>query len=182
MGRRSKTRSGDITSTIALDWVGQSSKFDNCFPADIISYAAPLRALPSLSEDAIQTAAFSLRNIVAMDLVSKLYNLFENMNTPLIPNCRLHLLCIVFRATKVKRSCGHAAHSTYGVKLDGLCDLLIAGRDTNSVLAGKTRQTFFLVRPWDHHLLELPDFADEAENIGYLFEPKSSGSPLGIVS
>ncbi|KAG1854595.1 hypothetical protein F4604DRAFT_1932654 [Suillus subluteus] len=46
-------QSGDIS---ALDWVGQSSEFNSCLPADITSYKAPPYTLPSLSEDDIQTS------------------------------------------------------------------------------------------------------------------------------
>ncbi|KAG2147810.1 uncharacterized protein EDB93DRAFT_1250323 [Suillus bovinus] len=153
-------RSGDIT---ALDWVGQSSEFNSCLPADIISYAAPPYALPSLSEDEIQTRVSSLRNIVTVDLASKLYNLLENMATPRFANCRLHLPCIAFRVTEIRRRRDHAAHPTYGVKADGLRDLVIT---TNEMLiqfsrTRPTRQTFFLVRPWDRRLIELPDFAEQ---------------------
>ncbi|KAG2359619.1 hypothetical protein BDR07DRAFT_1378581 [Suillus spraguei] len=163
-------RSGDIT---ALDWVGQSSEFNSCLPADIVSYATPPCDLPSLSEDMIQTAVSSLRNIVPVDLAWKLYNLLENMSAPLFTNCRLRLPCIAFRVTQVKRRHGLTAHSTYGVKADGLRDLLITTDETliQFSRARPTRQTFFLVRPWDRRLLELPNFAeqlsfaDEAESV-----------------
>ncbi|KAG2136884.1 hypothetical protein BD769DRAFT_1439067 [Suillus cothurnatus] len=55
----SVAESGDIS---LLDWVGRSSVFNSCLPADIASYAAPPRVLPSLSEDEIQTAICSLRD------------------------------------------------------------------------------------------------------------------------
>ncbi|KAG2136900.1 hypothetical protein BD769DRAFT_1439155, partial [Suillus cothurnatus] len=48
--------------TPPLDWVGRSSKFNSCLPADIASYAAPPRNPPSLSQDEIQTAVSSLQN------------------------------------------------------------------------------------------------------------------------
>ncbi|KAG2081562.1 uncharacterized protein F5147DRAFT_263542 [Suillus discolor] len=165
------SRSGDITS---LDWVGQSSEFNSCLPADIISYATPPYSLPSLSEDEIQTAVSSLRNIVLVDLASKLYNLLKNTNAPLFANCRLRLPCIAFRVTEVKRKRGHTAHFTYGVKADGLRDLLIT-TDETLIKFSRTRPTqqmFFLVRPWDRRLLGLPDFseqptfADEGESVG----------------
>ncbi|KAG2356765.1 hypothetical protein BDR07DRAFT_1422353 [Suillus spraguei] len=153
-------RSGDIT---ALDWVGQSSEFNSCLPADIISYATPPCDLPSLSEQMIQTAVSSLRNIVPVNLAWKLYSLLENMSAPLFANCRLRLPCIAFRVTEVKRKRGSTAHSMYGFSR-----------------ARPTRQTFFLVRPWDRRLLELPNFAelpafaDEAESV----EDWSESEPL----
>ncbi|KAG2093107.1 uncharacterized protein F5147DRAFT_764051 [Suillus discolor] len=172
------SRSGDITS---LDWVGQSSEFNSCLPASIISYATPPCSLSSLSEDEIQTAVSSLQNIVDVDSASKLYDLLENMNTPLFANCRLRLPCIAFRVTEVKRRRGDAAHSTYGVKADGLRDLLITTDETliQFSRAKPTRQTFFLVRPWDRRLLELPDFADEVESVEDWSESESSSDSLG---
>ncbi|KAG2339567.1 hypothetical protein BDR05DRAFT_916950 [Suillus weaverae] len=171
-------RSGDIT---ALDWVGQSSEFNSCLPADIISYAAPPCALPSLSEDEVQTAVSSLRSLVAVECASKLYTLLENMNAPRFANCRLHLPCIAFRVTEVKRRRGQSTHFTYGVKADGLQDLLVTTDETliQFSRARPTQQIFFLVRPWDRRLLELPDFAeqldfaDEAESVGDWSEPES---------
>ncbi|KAG1770184.1 hypothetical protein EDD22DRAFT_948496 [Suillus occidentalis] len=46
-------QSGDIT---ALDWVGRSSEFNSCLPANITSYNPPPYTLPSLSEDQMQTS------------------------------------------------------------------------------------------------------------------------------
>ncbi|OAX35388.1 hypothetical protein K503DRAFT_773522, partial [Rhizopogon vinicolor AM-OR11-026] len=54
-------QSGDIT---CLDWVGKSSEFNSCLPANITSYGAPPSnsALPSLSEDEMQASISSLRD------------------------------------------------------------------------------------------------------------------------
>ncbi|KAG0692334.1 hypothetical protein DFH29DRAFT_1073796 [Suillus ampliporus] len=151
-------RSGDIT---ALDWVGQSSGFNSCLPADITSYAAPPHTLPSLSEVEIQTMVSSLRNIVAVELASKLYTLLDNMSAPRFANCRLHLPCIVFRVTEVRRRDG-SAQETYEVKAHGLHELLITSEDklVQFSLAKPILQTFLLVRPWNRYLLKLPDFAE----------------------
>ncbi|KAG1856247.1 hypothetical protein C8R48DRAFT_718971, partial [Suillus tomentosus] len=52
---------------------------------------------------------------------------------------------------------------TYGVKADGLRDLLITTDETliQFSRARPTQQTFFLIRPWDRSLLGLPDFAEQ---------------------
>ncbi|KAG2356380.1 hypothetical protein BDR07DRAFT_1380857 [Suillus spraguei] len=173
-------RSGDIT---ALNWVGQSSEFNSCLPADITSYAAPPYAPPSLSEDEIQAKVSSLRyNIVAVDLASKVYDLLKSMSAPRFANRRLHLPCISFRITEVRQRHGPDPETrlTYGVKADGLQDLLIT---TGKPLiqfsrARPIRQTFFLVRPWDRRLLEELDFADDADSVGEFSEPgfRSDGS------
>jgi hypothetical protein len=153
-------RSGDIT---ALDWVGQSSEFNSCLPADITSYTAPPCALPSLSEDEIQTMVSSLRSTVTAELAWKLYTLLDNISAPRFANCRLHLPCIAFRVTEVRRRLGPAQETnfTYGIKVDGLHDLLINTEETMIQFsrARPTWQTVLLVRPWNRYLLELPDFA-----------------------
>ncbi|KAG0703994.1 hypothetical protein DFH29DRAFT_1078588 [Suillus ampliporus] len=175
-------RSGDIT---VLDWVGRPSEFNSCLPADITSYAALPRTLPSLSEDEIQLSVSSLQNTVPVEFASKFYTLLDNTSAPRFANCRLHLPCITFRVTEVRRrhSPAQEIRFTYGVKADGLRDLLITTEETLTQFsrAKPTRQTFLLVRPWDHCLLELPDFAehpafaDDVESIGDWSEP---GSPL----
>ncbi|KAG0702515.1 WD40-repeat-containing domain protein [Suillus ampliporus] len=177
-------RSGDVT---ALDWVGQPSMFNSCLPANISSYAAPPYTLPSLPEDEIQTVISSLQNTMAAGLASKLYDQLDNMSAPRFANCRLHLPCIVFRVTEVRRrrSPAQGTPFMYGVKADGLRDLLITTEETliQFTPARRTLHTFFLVRPWDRRLLELPDFADSeqlpfADDEESLGDSSESESPL----
>ncbi|KAG1882419.1 hypothetical protein F4604DRAFT_1678415 [Suillus subluteus] len=172
-------RSGDIT---ALDWIGKPSGFNSCLPADITSYAAPPCALPYLSEDEIQTVVSSLQHTVAVDQASKFYDQLTNMSYPRFTNRRLRLPCIIFPVTEVRRRSGAAQDTlfTYGVKADGLDDLLITTEEKLIQFSRlrPTRQTFLLVRPWDRRLLELPDFTDDAESLGGWSEPESlDGSP-----
>jgi hypothetical protein len=99
-----------------------------------------------------------------MESASKLYTLLDHTSAPRFANCRLHLPCIVFRVTAVRRS--HTedqdSHATYEVKADGLRDLLIT-TDVKLIPSSwtlATRQTFLFARPWDRDLLELPDFVE----------------------
>ncbi|KAG0698230.1 hypothetical protein DFH29DRAFT_1003030 [Suillus ampliporus] len=107
-------------------------------------------------------------DITALDweLASKLYTLLDNISAPRFANCRLHLPCIAFRVTEVRRR-GPAQQIpfTYGVKVDGLQDLLITTEETLVPFsrARPTPRTFLLVRPWDRYLLELPDFAEPSD-------------------
>lgn len=89
-------RSGDVT---VLDWVGQSSDFNSCLPADITSYNAPPYTMPSLSGEEMQTSVSKLRNTVAVELASKLYTLLDSLSVPRFANYRLQLPCIVFLMT-----------------------------------------------------------------------------------
>jgi hypothetical protein len=160
-------RSGDIT---ALDWVGRPSEFNSCLPADITSYKAPPRprAPLFLSEDEIHTSVSSLRNAGVVELSSTLYISLDNLSAPRFANSRLHLPCIVFPISEVKRRRG----LTYSVKADGLQDLLITTEDRLVVFspARPAQQTFLLVRPWNRYDLGLPDFADETKSVEYWAE------------
>ncbi|KAG0695049.1 hypothetical protein DFH29DRAFT_287134 [Suillus ampliporus] len=151
-------RSGDIT---ALDWVGQSSEFNSCLPADISSYALPAQPLiPSpLSEDKIRTTVSSLQHVVDVDLASKFYSKLERLKAPRFASNRLHLPCIAFHVTEVRRPARETPF-TYEVKADGLRDLLITTEETLLQFTPErpTRQTLLLVRSWDRRLLELPEF------------------------
>jgi hypothetical protein len=175
-------QSGDIT---VLDWVGKSSDFNSCLPADITSYEAPPFMLSSLSEDQIQKSVSSLRHTVSIELASGLYQKLDHLSAPRFAHRRLHLPCITFLVTEVKRRFGQdqATHFTYEVKSDGLHDLQITTEDRliQFSRARPTRQTFLLVRPWDRCLLELPDFADDTERVEDWCapEPPSHDSPEG---
>jgi hypothetical protein len=153
--------SGDIT---ALYWVGQSSSFNSCLPADIFSYKAPSFTLPSLSEDEMQNSVFTLRNTVAMESALELYTLLENLSFPRFSNARLQLPCIAFPLTEVRQRPGQFGDQcfTYDVKANGLRDLSITTKDVLVQFSpGKpVRRTVLLIRPWTRDLLELSDFTE----------------------
>jgi WD40 repeat protein len=157
-------RSGDITG---LDWVGTSSEFNSCLPASITSYETPPCRLPLLSEDEFRSSVSSLRKTVAMDLALKLYTLLRNMTAPRFAAQRLHLPCIAFNVREVRRVRSPAPETlfTYGVKADGLRDLLITTEETLVQFwpVRPTKQKFVLIRPWDQSFLELPDHVQLSE-------------------
>jgi hypothetical protein len=152
-------RSGDIS---ALDWVGESSEFNSCLPADITSYKDPPYTIPPLSESDIRTSISSLQRVMARDIVLKLYALLDSLDAPRFANCRLHLPCIAFRVTAIKRS-HDQDQEIYKVKASGLHDpVLITTEDKLNQFSSPrpTMQTYLLVRPWNRYILELPDFAE----------------------
>jgi hypothetical protein len=158
-------QSGDIT---ALDWVGKSSEFNSCLPDSITSYEVAAYKLSSPSKDEIQTSISMLRNDVTADSASNLYTLLSNLSAPRFAHCRLHLPCMVFRVTEVRWSQARdeQPYFTYEVKADGLHDLSI--RTGEKLIpfspARPFQKTLLLVRPWNHHLLDLP--ADDTQIIG----------------
>ncbi|KAG2089240.1 uncharacterized protein F5147DRAFT_658472 [Suillus discolor] len=164
----------------ALDWVGQSSDFNSCLPADISSYRAPSCTLPFLSEDRMQMSVSTLRNnIVAVESASRLYTLLENLSIPRFAHGRLQLPCIAFPLTEVRRSAGEDGDKcfTYEVKAHGLQDLQVTTEDrlVQFSPARRTRQSFLLVRPWNRYDLGLINFADKTQSVQDWPEPESPG-------
>ncbi|KAG2364271.1 heterokaryon incompatibility protein-domain-containing protein [Suillus spraguei] len=152
--------SGDIT---ALDWVGRSSEFNSCLPAEISSYKAPPITYPSLSTEELDRSVSLLRDTGAVQLASKLYTELESLHAPRFAQRRLHLPCIAFRVTELIRK-SHQGQDTcvvYEVKAGGLRDLPIT---TEEDLLSARPTEFLLIRPWDHDLLELPDDVHSAES------------------
>ncbi|KAG2363571.1 hypothetical protein BDR07DRAFT_1403970 [Suillus spraguei] len=151
--------SGDIT---ALDWVGTSSEFNSCLPAHITSYETSPYTLPPISEDEMQRSVSSLQDTVVVDSL-------ERLRAPRFDHRRLHLPCIVFPITEIRRrSTEHEeSYFTYAVKADGLRDLQITTEDKLSQFTrGRpARRSFLLVRPWDRRLFELPDHGEDTESV-----------------
>jgi hypothetical protein len=168
-------RSGDIT---ALDWVGRSSEFNSCLPADISSYKSPPYTPPYLSDDQIQTLISSLKNAAVVDEALTLYTQLTKLSIPRFANCRLQLPCITFPVTNIKRRSGQDREScfTCDIKADGLLDLSITTGDklTQFSSTKHTRQKFLLIRPWNRYDLGLPDPADETQSMNNLSEVASS--------
>ncbi|KAG2137112.1 uncharacterized protein EDB93DRAFT_1330714 [Suillus bovinus] len=159
-----------------LDWVGKSSEFNSCLPADIKSYGSTSLS-PCSSEDQIQESISSLRVAVDERVALDLYDKLSGINPPNFSTRRLHLPCMVFRVTQVKRRRDQDEEILFRheVKAKGLQDLLIA-TDTKLPQFSRRRPTaqkFLLVRPWDRRLLELPDFSDDTESVDDLSPPPS---------
>jgi hypothetical protein len=171
-------QSGDLT---ALDWIGISSEFNSCLPADITSYSTPPYAPPSISEYETQIAISSLQDAAIPELALELYSKLKCLSAPRFAHRRLHLPCIAFTVTEVRRR--HVEDKelsfTYQVKADRLHELEITTEvKLPQFSRGRpTRRTFLLVRPWDHRLLGLPDFSDDVQSVDDWSEPGSPFSP-----
>ncbi|KAG0705851.1 hypothetical protein DFH29DRAFT_1067269 [Suillus ampliporus] len=165
-------QSGDIT---ALDWFGNSSEFNSCLPAEIASYKTPPSPRASLSEDEMLISVSRLRNTVAVESALELYTRLDTLSAPRFANRRLHLPCIAFPVTAIRRRRRQDQESchTYEVEADGLQDMLITTKEKliQFSLAGPTRQPFLLVRSWNCD--DLYDLADDARSVD---EWSSAGS------
>ncbi|KAG2137113.1 uncharacterized protein EDB93DRAFT_1253727 [Suillus bovinus] len=170
-------QSGDLT---ALDWVGKSSRFNSCLPTDITSYATLPYTLPFISEEEMEISVSSLKNTVVVELAMRLYSTLNSLAAPRFYRCRLQLPCITFPVTEVRRRPAEHEETlfTYTVKADGLHDLKITTEDKLLQFSrGRpTRQSFFLVRPWDRRLLGLPEFLDDVQSVDDWSEIESLSS------
>lgn len=166
-------QSGDIT---ALDWVGKSSQFNSCLPADITPYNAPPYRMPVLSADEMQTLLSSLERARVLKLALKLYNKLDSLSDARFAHRRLHLHCVVFPVTEVRRRPpqDQQTHPSYDVKANGLRDLVISTEE-RLIQSSRTTRKFLLVRPWDRCLLKLPGSADDIESEEDVTAPGSPG-------
>ncbi|KAG2362172.1 hypothetical protein BDR07DRAFT_1609632 [Suillus spraguei] len=159
------------TKQNALGWLLQ----------EIVAHPLPY-PLPSLSEDQIQTSISSLQDVTLVKLASTLYGRLNNLSTPRFANRRLHLPCIAFLVTAVrrKRSQDGDSHLTYEIKADGLQDMLITTEDklVQFSRARSTRQPFLLIRPWNRFDIELSDLSDEVQSADDWSEPEFPSNTL----
>jgi hypothetical protein len=170
-------QSGDIS---VLDWVGKSSEFNSCLPADITSYKAPPYTLPSLSEDDVHTSISSPQDAMVVEMASGLFRELDSLNAARFAHCRLHLPCITFHVTEVreKPSQNQGANFTYQIKAKGLLDVSITTEDRLiQFWPGRPAlQTFYLVRPWHRDLFELPNFEELPAHAEHPSSPDASQS------
>ncbi|KAG1805179.1 uncharacterized protein BJ212DRAFT_1392540 [Suillus subaureus] len=114
------------------------------------------------------------------------------MGAPRFAHCRLYLPCMVFRVTEIRRrrdpNIKRATNITYGIKADGLHELLIITEEklVQFTPVRPNRQTVFLVLPWNRNLLEPaefvepPDFGDDTQSEDEYWS--SRGSPFDASS
>jgi hypothetical protein len=124
---------------------------------------------------------------LVLELGLKLYGLLDRLSAPRFAHHRLHLPCIAFPVTQIRRrSIEHKeTYFTYEVKADGLRDLNITTEDRLPQFSrGKkpSRSSFLLIRPWDRRLLELPDYPDDMESVNDFALPGSSGEQATVDS
>jgi hypothetical protein len=119
-----------------------------------------------------------LQNTVAVKSALKLYARLDNLSVPRFANGRLHLPCIVFPLTEVKRRPDQdgAGRFTYDIKANGLRDLLVTTGDRLPRLSPsiRTLRSFMLVRLWTRDVAELADMEDGIRTKDYFSAPGSS--------
>ncbi|KAI9458227.1 hypothetical protein HD554DRAFT_2177419 [Boletus coccyginus] len=146
-------RSGDVT---CVAWVGRSSEFNSAFPDHIQVYEHPSRTIPYISEEDMERQVSDLRlawthedEALAMTFYQRLYTLPPAICT----NSHLHLPCIIFPVTmlkKVKRSDGVRVYRAMTSALEDT-DINTEGRFSSK---NPGSEDLVLVCPWIHELLD----------------------------
>ncbi|KAI5980614.1 hypothetical protein EDC04DRAFT_3152250 [Pisolithus marmoratus] len=144
------SRSGDIS---VLDWVGEASSFNSCFPAHIASYRSLPSPPPQLNAEE-HTSKISQQPIPSSTALQTLYRSLAELPLPRFLSRRVILPCIAHRVTAIqlKTTDPDASSYAYEMQASGLRPLEIT---LPSELEDATisRVTLQLVRPWNPQLL-----------------------------
>lgn len=144
---------GDIS---VLDWVGEASSFNSCFPAHIAVYRTPsLLALRPYAEE--RTLLMGQQPPPSSTALQKLLHSLTEPPLPQILGRRLKLPCITYHVTAIqlKTADQHASSYTYEVQAAGLrrLDITLRSELENVTMSPDALR---LVRPWHRSLLGPP--------------------------
>ncbi|KAI5994934.1 hypothetical protein F5J12DRAFT_410243 [Pisolithus orientalis] len=136
------SRSGDIS---VLDWVGEASSFNSCFPASLVPYQTVPHIQPIPNDPAI-------RNGLDLEKTQKLYCKLAALPRAGFVNNRLTLPSIIhpITAVRLQSSSTSPSHHTYEIHASRLTPLEV----TLSVNLDKSADRYMLARPW--HPKSLP--------------------------
>ncbi|KAI5994926.1 hypothetical protein F5J12DRAFT_773134 [Pisolithus orientalis] len=131
------SRSGDIS---VLDWVGQASSFNSCFPASLLPYQAVPYIQLTPSNPAKHTD-------LDLERAQKLYSNLARLPRAGFFNRRLLLPCTIHPVTVVKLQGTSTSPSRYTYEIHA--SRLTLPKVTMSVNLDKGAGRYILVRPWD---------------------------------
>ncbi|KAI6040985.1 hypothetical protein EDC04DRAFT_3110447 [Pisolithus marmoratus] len=142
--------SGDVS---VLDWVGEASSFNSCFPANLVPYQTVPRIQRIPSDPA-------RRNDLDFEKSQKLYSKLAGLPRAGFVNNKLMLPCIIHQVTEVRPQCSPSSSSRYTYEIHGsrLTPLEVA----LSVNLNEDAGRYILVRPW--HPKALPMQTDRNDN------------------
>ena len=147
------SRFGDIS---ILDWAGEGSSYNSCFPRDITSYGV----VQESSQDIIVGQPSRLWKFFIFRTARKLRGTLSKLPPPLMDNRRIKLPCIVHPVKTLRRqsSSPNTGSYVYQIVATGLRPLEIPlSNELQDDSRSKLR--YFLIRPWDSRQLD-PTQAD----------------------
>ncbi|KAI5992852.1 hypothetical protein EDC04DRAFT_1289438 [Pisolithus marmoratus] len=144
------SRSGDVS---VLDWVGEPSSFNSCFPADLVPY----QTVPHVQLIPSDPAK---RNGLDPEKARRLYNDLVRLPLARCVNSRLVLPSTVHPVTtaRLKESSNSPSCYTYEIHASRLKPVDV----TLPVKLGHNAGTYTLVRPWHPRSLDTTDSDESA--------------------
>ena len=138
------TRSGDIS---VLDWVGDASPYNSCFPAHINAYQT--HPFPSLHSDQMESPMPNANQPMSSS-TNELFASLSEINPPQFFSGRLSLPCIVHHVTAIhsKQSQCVTSSYVYEIQAEGLTLPEILFQDEFKNNDSHTTSAYVLVRPW----------------------------------
>ncbi|KAI6122094.1 hypothetical protein EV401DRAFT_1372754 [Pisolithus croceorrhizus] len=141
--------SGDVS---VLDWVGEASSFNSCFPANLVPY----QTVPRMRHTPDDPAS---RNGLDPEKTQKLYSKLAGLPRAGFGNSKLTLPSIIHQVTAVRLQGSSTSPSgyTYSIRASGLTPLEV----TLSVNLDKSANRYILARPWHPKALPTQTTSDE---------------------
>ena len=138
------TRSGDIS---VLDWVGDASPYNSCFPAHINVYQT--HPFSSLDSDKMELPMPNSNQPMSSS-TNELFASLSEINPSQFFGGKLNLPCIVHRVTAIrsKQSQHIASSHVYEIQAEGLTLSEILFPDEFKNNDSHTTSAYVLVRPW----------------------------------
>lgn len=145
------SRSGDVS---VLDWVGEPSSFNSCFPADLVPY----RATPRTQ---LIPGGPAKRKALDLEKARKLYDDLARLPLAQCVHRRIMLPSIIHpvTASAVEVSSARPSRYTYWILASGLTPLEF----TSSVDLDEGSGKYILVRPWHPQSLQMQTGSDDDE-------------------
>ncbi|KAI6111674.1 hypothetical protein EDD16DRAFT_948267 [Pisolithus croceorrhizus] len=143
------SRSGDVS---VLDWAGEESSFNSCFPANL----EPYQTVPHIQ---LIPGDPAKRKCLDLDKAQKLYDDLARLPLARCVHRRIVLPSIVYPVTTVTRKVPSTSPSrcTYQIHASRLAPLEV----TSSVSLDECASKYFLVRPWHPKSLQMQTGSDD---------------------
>ncbi|KAL4063060.1 hypothetical protein V8B97DRAFT_2087713 [Scleroderma yunnanense] len=141
------SKSGDIS---VLDWVGEASSFNSCFPAYIASYQTNPHPPCSYHGCEVQSPASVSQELAEAHM--ELFDTLSALDRLQYISGRLRLPCIVYQVTGVQLGLAHSRTRkyVYEIEAEGIAPLELT---LASQLTDTSCSDLLLIRPWHSKLL-----------------------------
>ena len=144
------SQSGDIS---VLDWVGEASLFNSCFPSSITSYQPTPSPPPTWDDSELQPSKFDTYGRVVAGI--KLFDMLSTSDIPQFVGRSLRLPCIVYQVKELRLRVADPLmpNFVYEIHAHGLTPFEITLSNELKLDAPRATHPYVLVRPWHPKLI-----------------------------